>query len=507
MAVPVEITLGGKLYRGTVDEVLAPAPTATLSASPTAVRVGQAYTLTWSTANATSARLDGAAVSTSGSKSVTPTAAGTATHRLEAFDASGRAATPASVTVTVTAVTTPPAGKRLLGPADFRLLGHHLVPRGTVGELAYGQSMTLRRVGTELRVLTLAYNGTPPYALAELAVPARVGDPLTLRSYRTDWTRHNHGNHMALWCEQRAGQPDRLWLAQAVDYPDADWGVWEKGWSSCTLNPGPAAHRGLFGLQGVSWRSCFGGFQAVPGWFRRKHNAGPYAACGGSYASLMATGPVSMGLFLATMSDPHALADNAVLPASQYKVFADHRPDPRGERGPGVLNYYDGGDPRGNPDTKPTDPPLATAAYLSPNARGRGWWVWGDSYWNNHSWVDSAPEDESAGAHGYLAVGTFSRGKAWYQSSTLNRERWGYELHVFDPAKFGVTSPNQVQPEHVVDLPLPGMDFTAPEVLGGDAPWQGVYGSAYDAATKRLYLWCGWDRFIDGRLFVYEVNA
>jgi peptidoglycan-associated lipoprotein len=56
----------------------APAPTANISASPSAVTAGDRVTLTWNTTNASSAKIEGIGdVSTSGSRTVTPTASTT----------------------------------------------------------------------------------------------------------------------------------------------------------------------------------------------------------------------------------------------------------------------------------------------------------------------------------------------------------------------------------------------------------------------------------------------
>lgn len=56
----------------------APAPTANISASPSAVTAGDQVTLTWNTTNATSATIEGIGdVSTSGSKTVTPSSSTT----------------------------------------------------------------------------------------------------------------------------------------------------------------------------------------------------------------------------------------------------------------------------------------------------------------------------------------------------------------------------------------------------------------------------------------------
>jgi peptidoglycan-associated lipoprotein len=62
----------------TAPAVAAPAPTANLTASPSAVTAGQQVTISWNTTNATTASIDGLGdVSTSGSRTVTPSASTT----------------------------------------------------------------------------------------------------------------------------------------------------------------------------------------------------------------------------------------------------------------------------------------------------------------------------------------------------------------------------------------------------------------------------------------------
>jgi phospholipase C len=76
-----------------------PAPTASLSASPTTVDSGQATTLTWQTTNATTVTIDGGigTVAASGTQQVTPTA--TTTYTLTATGAGGTQDATAMVTV------------------------------------------------------------------------------------------------------------------------------------------------------------------------------------------------------------------------------------------------------------------------------------------------------------------------------------------------------------------------------------------------------------------------
>jgi hypothetical protein len=83
-----------------------PMPKALLNANPTSIQSGQSSTLSWSTSDATTVTLDGAAVNPNGSRVVTPTA--TTTYTLVATNATGSAQS--TVTVTVTAPPPPPAG-------------------------------------------------------------------------------------------------------------------------------------------------------------------------------------------------------------------------------------------------------------------------------------------------------------------------------------------------------------------------------------------------------------
>lgn len=86
----------------------APAPTATISASPAAVTAGDQVTLTWNTTNATSASIDGiGTVSTSGSKTVTPSTS--TTYHLLAQGNGGKADAYGRVTVNQPPVAQAPA--------------------------------------------------------------------------------------------------------------------------------------------------------------------------------------------------------------------------------------------------------------------------------------------------------------------------------------------------------------------------------------------------------------
>ena len=81
-----------------------PMPTALLNAMPMSIQSGQTSTLQWSSSNATTITLEGAAVSANGSRMVSPMA--TTTYTLVATNASG--SVQSTVTVTVTAPPPPP---------------------------------------------------------------------------------------------------------------------------------------------------------------------------------------------------------------------------------------------------------------------------------------------------------------------------------------------------------------------------------------------------------------
>jgi peptidoglycan-associated lipoprotein len=102
----------------TAPPVQAPAPTAKISASPTAVTAGSPVVLTWNTTNATSATIDGIGdVATSGVKTITPSTS--TNYHLVARGAGGSAFDDVRVTVTP-AVAAAAAENTYDAAADFR---------------------------------------------------------------------------------------------------------------------------------------------------------------------------------------------------------------------------------------------------------------------------------------------------------------------------------------------------------------------------------------------------
>ena len=196
-------------------------------------------------------------------------------------------------------------------------------------------------------------------------------------------------------------------------------------------------------------RAIFGGVQPIPQWFRNKYRIShPYAVGWGGYTSRMAQGLVpSLGLMALAIPEVTTYKSDSVIPAADFKILADHRSGTthgkdwyasgkpttfdRGRRNADVVNYYDGGDKRQNPKTPPTDPPAAKAQWQSPAPDGFGRFVWGDSFYNTGCWIDGPNKG------GFIVVGNFAKGKAYYATSTLHNSGRHAELQIFDPNNFG----------------------------------------------------------------------
>ncbi len=91
-----------------------PAPTATFTATPSTISVGESSTLTWSTTNATTVTLNGITVAASGNQSVSPLA--TLTYYLVATNVTGSVSPTATVTVTTNPCGCPPGPEGPAGP-------------------------------------------------------------------------------------------------------------------------------------------------------------------------------------------------------------------------------------------------------------------------------------------------------------------------------------------------------------------------------------------------------
>ncbi|MCC7045062.1 MAG: hypothetical protein IT183_14450 [Acidobacteria bacterium] len=246
----------------------------------------------------------------------------------------------------------------------------------------------------------------------------------------------------------------------------------------------------------VPQKRVYGGCQAVPASLVARLG-GPYVCGWGGYTSLvMQGGNASIGPTMYAIPDPDTIADGATSVPVRVVLDAANAQTNRGVRKTIPQNYFDGGDPRANPPTRPTSPPQSSGQWLSPNAQGLGWMVWGDSYYNTGVWIGET----------FAAVASLCKGACWYQSSTLAFDGRQFELHTWAGSSLGT---NILQrPTSMVEL-TPPID---PSRQGGGAmgnrPVGNLAGATYDPVSGKLYVigWAMHDAYT-ARLYTYGVGT
>lgn len=391
----------------------------------------------------------------------------------------------------------PPPGRRILEQTDLTPAG--LYP-AEGGDANYGGGLTHRWVDGQLRLLTLTFRGNtevPRLALIEYAVPPSPGELTRTNTWNDIWGDGTAftDTHHALWFEQSA---NRLWHSGAFDYPQAGFPTTATNALSVrTLDPGGSVSNfaGYFGLPGVGQRALTGGIKPIPAWFAAAHCPGmPYLLGHGGYTSLMNQGlGASIGPFLAVAGDPSADAglpwdsSTPTMNPAEFKIAADFRGDYRPGQLTPVENYLDGGDPRPNPPTRPTDPPdTSTGSWIGQRPDGKYWASWFFKLRNSLNWVDD--DAGTRPAHGILTIAEVAGGKAWYQESSGHTDRLVAEVMVYDPDVIAaaLTSGSAVRPEptrHWV-LPLPGW--------GGHGNTGHLSGATFVPEQNRIYVLATW---------------
>ncbi len=407
----------------------------------------------------------------------------------------------------------PPSPRSLISQSDVTLLGTFDIQGNAAVDLNYGMGFTHRYDNGVLKFMCYTYNGGN-LQLVEFNKPS-FGNTINVVS--RNWGNINGSFHNGpgywrnLWWDT---EKDGLWSTAGGDYPDAAGLIDPKTLVFRKLNSNGTVSgvRGIFGIPNIGGRATYGGIRKVPQWFQAQNGVGKYLVGFGGYTSLMAqTLKSSMGPFFATISDPTVLADNANIPINEVHVLADHRSGStandwyglgtpsthdRGVRNTDVINYFDGGDPRNNPSTPPSVPPVSGAKWLSPSPDGLGRWVWGDSNWGCGEWIDNDAGTRSK--HGIITVGTFYSGKAYYMTSTLWCDRRTAEIQVFNPAhlaevKAGTRAPWNVKPVNrweITDIMKQGTN--ALRARNGAGVEGAASATTFDATTNTLYLMCFW---------------
>lgn len=382
------------------------------------------------------------------------------------------------------------AAQSVLKPSDLSLLGYYDVQTNG-NDTSYMRGLTHRYVNGQLRFLSLTHTGT----LQEFAPPSAYGQRVTTMT--GSWNISSvAGDFTGIWWDE---VKQRLWVTASIDYGNGDQ-YYPTRISTLTLGAnGAVSNVKTVSLQGITSKRVYGGVVPVPSWFQQQYGCGPYAVGFGGYTSLLLqTSKPSLGPELICIPDIAGYGNGAEIPSSAFKVLLDTAPGTRGVRKTFPLNYFDGGDSRPNPSSPPTSAPLASASFLSPNADGLGWMVWGDSYYNNAVWIDTPT------ARGFLAVAALCSGKCWYQDSTLHFDGRTQEVHIWDPASL-VKGP-ATTPTSMAELVLPRGNS---QVFDGDVPASNISGVTFDATTNTLYL-VGYPLGPDvytGRLFAMKVGA
>ncbi len=408
----------------------------------------------------------------------------------------------------------PPSGKSLLSPSDFTLLGYYNVQTNG-NDSPYGQALTGRVVNGDFRLLTLTGgNSGTGGRLHEISLTGKAFGANITTPTRVWAAIGGLNNFSALWWDE-VGQ--RLWTSATIDYTITQRQV--QVFTRTLNNDGTVANlHGPVGLQGIPEKRAYGGCLAVPTWFRTAYQANPYLCGWGGYTSLVAqSGAASLGPTIYTMPDPAGYVNSTEVSTASYRVIADNvwgtthsdwyasgapTAGDRGSRLTIPVNYFDGGDPRQNPSSRPTVPPVAGAHWLSPAPDGNGRFVWGDSYYNTGVWIDGPTKQ------GFLLVASLCGGSCWYQTSTLAYDSRVFELHIFDPntlgqAATGTLAPWKVKPASMTQLTLAGMGLS----YAGNGPIGNIGGATYDPVTKRLYLIGFGVSTFWTRVFVFQVNA
>jgi hypothetical protein len=343
----------------------------------------------------------------------------------------------------------------------------------------YMQGATHRYVNGELRFLTLALGGR----LLEFQPPASYGQRATTTTGSWQMPSGVLNNFNGIWFEEAK---QRLWVTSAQDYTTTNHPAKV---SIVSLGAGGSATLVKQFFLSVPAKRVYGGCQAVPAALVAQLG-GSYVCGWGGYTSLVAQGGgASMGPTMYAIPDPDTIAAGSTVTARTILDTVTSR----GLRRTIPVNYFDGGDARQNPSSRPTVPPLTSGQWLSPNAQGLGWFVWGDSYYNTGAWVGTT----------YVAIASLCKGACWYQSSTLHYDARQFELHQWNGA--GLGSDPLKRPDSMVELTLPTPNT---RVWPGNIPTGNIGGATFDATTGRYYLiGFPFNGDYDGRVYVFQMAA
>lgn len=237
------------------------------------------------------------------------------------------------------------ASRTLLATGNFTIDGVYYTDHNssTLAGMTFGQTLTHRYVGGQLRFLATAANGSSGghviFRLVEFTLPAGgFGGTVTdaqITNYWEDVFQAPKGaeHHCVHWDEGKGG----VWLAQSEDYPDdgapgSDTGIYRTSAISFAEmsdgTPGTLTNRvGQYGFEGVGYRAVYGGIRETPARWQSEFGFGPYFVPAGGYSSRTAQGLVpSFGPLFVSVPDPTTYTSpTAEIPAADFDILADFR--------------------------------------------------------------------------------------------------------------------------------------------------------------------------------------
>lgn len=411
-------------------------------------------------------------------------------------------------------------GKTVIQSSNFTYLGYYDVNLG--GEFCYGQGLTHRYVGGELRFLALTHAGSSPaFRLVEFAAPASLSGTVsaTTRTWSDPFDNkfgNPAGHQMGIWWDE-AGQ--RLWTCGAIDYPTTYEQEQRTVMMTVTTlgstSDSVTLVRGKFGFDGHGARKFPGGVVPVPAWFQTQYGTGPYATGFGGYVSRILQGRLpSMGPVLYAFDDPVAasVADEGNLTASQFDRLMDC------ESGTDQSAWYPAGsvpttfDRGWRTDDVTNNNGGAEGTWTSPAPDGYGRWIWGDCAYSTGCWIDLPTK------HGFVMCPTVTTGLNQYDVSQIKADGTLPEFQFFNPDHFGEVMASTREPWDVRPTEIWRPAWVAsygvnpPNTYGNvgrDTPLNTLGALTFDATTNRLYgRWnfAGgtWPSTTD-RIFVWEI--
>jgi hypothetical protein len=230
----------------------------------------------------------------------------------------------------------------LLQPSDITYLGYYDLNLG-IGDPYYGQTIAIRRVGSETRMLVSIFpgNGQSTRTVAEVNISAATINS-TISSTVNTWTVDVTQNGVEpLWeygwsgqgptygaCESIMWDSTNNFLIRSsfIGYPQA--GVLKQAWLDILNVPdsgGSITRSKRLYVGSLMDTRIGGGFSEVPSEFRSTYNVGPYALGTGCYTSLVANYPggAPMGFTTYSVPDTSSYANKTTLPTT---TMASHDP-------------------------------------------------------------------------------------------------------------------------------------------------------------------------------------